>query len=54
MQRNLRPDKKEAFDRFYELMRQPQEEKVSPHSFAAIADAFLDWVHTHRAARPYE
>ena len=53
-QHNLGPDKAEAFDRFYELMRQPTERKVSPLSLAAIADAFLDWVQKQRSPETYE
>jgi len=53
-QHNLGPDKTEAYDRFYQLMRQPQERKISPHSLAAIADAFLDWVQKHRSPDTYE
>jgi len=51
---NLGPDKKEAFDRFYALMRQPAATKVSSESFAAIADAFLDWTQHHRSGDTYE
>lgn len=52
---NLGPNKKAAFDRFYELMRQPKESRqVASTAFAATADAFLDWVKTNRAEDTYE
>jgi len=35
-------------------MRQPVERKVSPHSLAAIIDAFLDWTQKHRSPDTYE
>ncbi|MGE0758373.1 MAG: tyrosine-type recombinase/integrase [Pirellulaceae bacterium] len=50
---NLGSNKKHAFDRFYELMRQPQAAKVASQSFAAIADVFLDWVEKHRSPDTY-
>lgn len=50
----LADTKKEAFDRFYELMRQPKRRKVSPHSLVAIIDEFLDWVQKHRSPANYE
>ena len=53
-QHNLGPDKKQAFDRFYELMRQPQERKVDPRSLIAIIDAFLEWVEKHRSPDTFE
>ena len=49
VQNNLGPDKKLAFDRFYELMRQPQECKVDPRSLTTLVNAFLHWVRTHRS-----
>lgn len=48
VQNNLGPHKKLAFERFYELMRQPQERKVDPRSVIPIINAFLDWVKQHR------
>ncbi len=53
-QHNLGPHKAEAYERFYQFMRQPPERKVSPHSLAAIADAFLDWVQKQRSPETYE
>jgi len=53
VQHNLGPDKNEAYDRFHQLMRQPQQRKVSSQSFAAIAEAFLEWVQKHRAPDTY-
>lgn len=51
---NLGDTKKEAFDRFYSLMRQPMRRKVSPHSLVAIIDEFLEWVQKHRSPANYE
>lgn len=51
---NLGPDKKAAFDRFYELMHQPQERKVDAQSLIALIDMFLDWVKSHRSLDTYE
>ena len=51
---NLGPDKKAASDRFHQLMREPDRKPVRSMSFVAIADAFLDWVQTHRAKKTYE
>jgi hypothetical protein len=50
----LGPEKKEAYDRFYELMRHPRRRRVSPHSLAAVIDEFLDWVQKHRSPHSYE
>lgn len=54
VQNNLGRDKKLAFDRFYELMRQPQKRKVDPRSLVTIIDAFLDWVQKHRSPEIFE
>lgn len=54
VQHNLGPEKKEAYDRFYELMRHPRRRRVSPHSLAAVIDEFLDWVQKHRSPHSYE
>lgn len=51
---NLGDTKKEAFDRFYAMMRQPKRRKVSPHSLVAIIDEFLEWVQKHRSPANYE
>ena len=51
---NLGPEKKAAYEHFYQLMRQPAQSKVSPHSLAAICDAYLDWVDKHRSPHTYE
>ncbi len=53
-QHNLGPDKKQAFDRFYELMRQPRDEKVDPRSLIGIIDSFLEWVEKHRSPDTFE
>ena len=51
----LGPDKKNAFETFYRLIRQPaQKPRVAGDSVAAIADAYLSWVEKHRAADTYE
>jgi len=50
----LGQDKDEAYDRFYALMRQPQQTKVSVESLAAIIDAFLEWVQNNRSSETYE
>ena len=54
VQNNLGPEKKLALERFYELMRQPQERKVDPRSLITIIDAFLDWVQRHRSRETFE
>ena len=50
----LGQDKEEAYDRFYALMRQPQQRKVPGDSLAAIIDAFLEWVSKNRSPDTYE
>ena len=54
VQHNLGPDKKEAYERFHQLMRQPQRRKVSSRSLAALFDEFLDWVGRNRSPESYE
>lgn len=54
MQHNLGADKKEAFERFYQLMRQPQKRVVPSQSLVAVVDAFLDWVKINRSADTFE
>lgn len=44
---NLGAHESDATDRFHYLMREPNRKPVKLMSFAAIADAFLDWVHSH-------
>jgi integrase len=51
---NLGPKKKEAYDRFHDLMRQPRRQKVLATSVAALMDPFLDWVERNRSAATYE
>jgi integrase len=51
---NLGPDKKEAFKQFYALMQAPEPSKMSKRGFAAIADAFLDWVKANRSPHTFE
>ncbi len=50
----LGQDKDEAYDRFYSIMRQPQQRKVSRDTLAAIIDAFLEWVLKNRSPDTYE
>jgi len=54
VQHNLGADKKEAFERFYQLMRQPQRRVVSSQALVAVVDAFLDWVKINRSADTFE
>ena len=54
VQYNLGKTRKEAYDAYARLMRQPAGGKVSPHSLPAIADAFLDWVQKQRAPDTYQ
>ena len=49
VQHNLGPDKKEAYERFHELMRRPARRTTSSTSLVSIADAFLDWTLRNRA-----
>lgn len=52
---NLGKVKKQATAEFHRLMQQPDEHrKVSRQSLAAVIDAFLGWVETHRAPDTYE
>ena len=54
VQHNLGPSKKAAFDRFYELMRQPVPRPVDAQSVVAVIDLFLEWVQSHRSPDTYE
>ena len=54
VQHNLGAEKKEAFERFYQLMRQPQRRVVSSQALVAVVDAFLDWVKINRSADTFE
>jgi integrase len=51
---NLGPNKKQAYDRFHDLMRKPRRLTVSAVAIAAILDPFLDWVERNRSAATYE
>jgi len=54
-QHNLGPDKDLAFERFYELMREPRSTRIAPTaSVPVIFDEFLDWTVKHRAERTYQ
>ena len=46
---NLGADKKEAVDRFHQLMGKPDHKPAKSMSFVAVADSFLDWLKSHRA-----
>ncbi len=50
---NLGPNKKEATDRFHQLMGTAHHKPIRSMSFTAIADAYLEWVKTNRAASTY-
>jgi hypothetical protein len=50
----LGPNKKKAFERFHELMRQPSREKVVADAVASFLDPFLDWVERNRSAATFE
>lgn len=51
---NLGRTKKEAFERFYEVMRQPSRTKVAATTLVTIIDEFLDWVFRNRSAATFE
>lgn len=54
VQHNLGAQKKEAFERFHQLMGQPRQRVVSSQALVAVVDAFLDWVQRNRAADTFE
>lgn len=55
VQHNLGPDKNEAFEQFYALMRKRQLNKqVARESLLEICDRFLDWNKQHRKADTFE
>jgi integrase len=51
---NLGTNKKDAYDRFHDLMRQLRRQKVLVASVASLMDPFLDWVERNRSAATYE
>lgn len=51
---NLGKDKKKAWQRYFELMAQPQKRVIASDSLAAIVDAFLDWTSRNRSPHTYE
>ena len=51
---NLGPGETEAFRQFHSLTKDPRRKDVKRQSFAAVADAFLDWLQKHRASDTYE
>lgn len=54
VQHSLGPDKSQAYERFYELMRQPRRRKVASGLLVAIADRFLEWVSQHRSPATFQ
>jgi hypothetical protein len=54
VRRNLGPDRKEAFQRFHDLMARPEKRAVTSESLAALIDRFLDSVQKHRAPDTYD
>ena len=50
----LGEEEDKAYDRFYALMRQPQQRKISTEKLAAVADAFLEWVLNDRSSETFE
>jgi integrase len=53
-QHNLGPHRQQAFERYYDLMRQPAPKKVPADHVAVVIDAFLEWSQQHRSAATYE
>ena len=51
---DLGPEKGDAYERFYALMRQPKHQRVASESLAAIIDVFLEWVSKNRSPETYE
>ena len=51
---NLGADKKAAVERFHQLMGKPAHKPSKSMSFVAVADAFLDWLKSHRAEGTFE
>lgn len=51
---NLGPNRKLAFQSFYEMMARRRKREVPSESMAAIIDLFLDWALRNRARRTYE
>ena len=50
----LGADRDQAFIRYHELMRQPEARAVNSSAFAAIVDAFLEWVRQNRSPDTFE
>ena len=50
---NLGPNKKEATERFHQLMGATERKAVKAMSLVAIADLYLEWVKIHRAESTY-
>ncbi|MBC7966668.1 MAG: hypothetical protein H7Z17_12190, partial [Fuerstia sp.] len=50
---NLGPNKKEATERFHQLMGATESKAIKAMSLVAIADLYLEWVKIHRAQSTY-
>ncbi len=56
---NLGPNKKQAYARFYELIKEPEQPKSVPaaksnDAFVVLADKYLEWTSIHRAGPTHE
>lgn len=51
---NLGADRKRAWDRFHDLMRQPKGRQVASESVIALIDRFLEWTQGKRSPHTYE
>jgi len=49
-QYNLGKDQTVAFEKYHEMMSQPQPVEVDQQSVACICDLFLEWTHKNRSA----
>ncbi len=54
VQTNLGPDKKLAYEQFYELMGQPPSSRIDPRHVVTVINAFLDWVKQNRSPETFE
>jgi len=53
-QYNLGPDKKQAHERYHDLMRNRPREKADVSLALGVIDAFLEWAKENKAPRTYE
>jgi hypothetical protein len=51
---NLGKDEEEAFRRYHEMLARRGRSIERFKSVAEVLDAYLDWLHDHRAKRTYE